>query len=449
MTTEKGRARAGDAAEHSDSDGAPRDTRTLELNFAQSKAPVAPLRPALVPPASIPAPAAAPAAAPDAAFDPTPAPASSVCEQPGALRSKPVPTPRPSLPAPPAPLLDVVNMASVQPERVEWLWHRRIARGCITVLDGDPGLGKSTLVCELAACLSVGRPLPGQSEAVRADVLIINAEDNLSGTIRERLVAADADMERVKAIPNPALQLPEAVPSLEATVRACGVGLVVLDPLMAFASPKVNTFKDQDVRRMLAPLASMADRLGVAVLLVRHPNKAVGGPALYRGGGSIGIIGAARTGLVMAPDPDEPTRRVLAVSKSNLALRAPSLRFGFQSVGTVARIEWLGECEHDADRLLGPPPSEESRSALEDACDFLSELLASGPLPQSEVRERARQEGIKQGTLKRAKRKLGVESEKELGERGKWIWSLLTAKPSHAPLAPLAPLERGSVGERS
>jgi hypothetical protein len=231
-------------------------------------------------------------------------------------------------------------------------------------------------------------------------------------------------------------------------VKAYGVGLVVLDPLMAFVGGNVDTFKDHHVRRMLSPVAAMADRLGVAVLVVRHLNKAVGAPALYRGGGSIGIIGAVRSGLLLAPDPEDPALRVLAVAKHNLAPPSRALRFRLNTVDEVARIEWLGECGYDVDRLVGPPPSEESRSALEDACELLRDVLASGPLSKSEVMERARQEGIKLGTLTRAKGKLHVQSDKAGGQGGKWIWSLPPDERESAPVAPLAPLERAYVGEQ-
>ena len=330
--------------------------------------------------------------------------------------------------------LEVVKMADVQPESTEWLWEGRIPRGCLTVLDGDPGLGKSTLVCELAACLTRQRPLPGQPQPVRADVLIVNAEDSIGATIRTRLIAAGADMDHVWAVPRPDLELPDDLPEIERIACSCSVGLIVLDPLMAYLSERTNSFKDQHVRRTLAPLHHMAERLGVAVLVVRHLNKATGGPALYRGGGSIGIIGAARSGLLLARDPDDPDQRILTTTKSNLARKPRAVRFRLISAEQAARIEWIGECDYEADHLLGPPESEESRSAIDDAVEFLRQELADGPLLQSEVAERAGKVDIKPRTLNRAKKRIGVHCWKENGKGGRWHWELLRP-PAGQPAA--------------
>lgn len=352
--------------------------------------------------------------------------------------------------------LEVVKMADVNPESIDWLWAGRIPRGCLTVLDGDPGLGKSTLVCELAASLTCGRLLPGQQQSVRAGVLIVNAEDSIAATIRTRLDAAGADVEQVWAVRRPDLQIPDDLPEIEAAANDHRAGLIVLDPFMAYLSERTNSFKDQQVRRALAPLQHMAERLGVAVLVVRHMNKATGGPALYRGGGSIGIIGAARSGLLLARDPDDPERRILAAIKNNLARSPRALRFRLVSVGEVARIEWLGECDWEADRLVGPPESEESRTALDSACEFLRQALADGPQPQANLIDRAAKESIRPGTLKRAKQKLGVISQKSAGERGRWEWELPPSAENRAespspaaPVDPLAPLTSPSVGGQS
>jgi hypothetical protein len=338
-------------------------------------------------------------------------------------------------------------MADVVPEPIEWIWDGRIPRGKLTILDGEPGLGKSTLVCELAACFTTGRLLPGQVKPVLADVLILNAEDGTKDTIRARLDAAGADPARVHAVAT-LLQIPEDIPALEDIARARGARLIVLDPLMAYLSDRCNSFKDQHVRRALAPLAQMAERLGAGVLIVRHLNKRTDASALHRGGGSIGIIGAARSGLLVAADPDDSELRVLACTKSNLAAMPTALRFALRSAGDVGRVEWRGDCAWEANHLTAPPHSEEARSLLDDAKEFLMQVLAEGSLLQGELLDRADKEGIKVGTLKRAKRLLGVRSEKAQGANGKWEWKLPSSPVNDAPLAPLAPLTTPSVGEQ-
>ena len=176
-----------------------------------------------------------------------------------------------------------------------------------------------------------------------------SAEDGLADTIRPRLDAAGADTERIVALSTVAygtaaertISLTQDLSTIELAIGRVGAAMLVVDPLMAFLSGKTDSHKDQDIRRALAPLAALAERTGAAVLIVRHLNKSAGGNTLYRGGGSIGIIGAARSGLVVAPDPEDPERRILAANKHNLSVAAPSLAF---RVGTAptARPAWRG-----------------------------------------------------------------------------------------------------------
>ena len=187
--------------------------------------------------------------------------------------------------------LALVPVDQVVPERVDWLWQGRLARGKVTVVDGDPGLGKSTITADLAARISTGSPMPdGSRLSGSADVIPLSAEDGVADTIRPRLEAAGADLTRVHAVDISAadpMVLPSGIGDLERAVTATGAVLVVIDPFVAFLSDDVNSYRDQDVRRVLAALAALAARTGVCVLLVRHLTKSTGGPAIYRGGGSI------------------------------------------------------------------------------------------------------------------------------------------------------------------
>ena len=240
-------------------------------------------------------------------------------------------------------------LSEVEPEQVEWLWPGRLPLGKLAVLDGDPGLGKSALTLDLAARVSAGLELPDGSRCGPAGVVLLSAEDGLEDTIRPRLDAAGADTERIVALSmigvgtraERLVSLTQDLDAIEAAIRRVGAALVVIDPLMAFLTGKTDSHKDQDIRRALAPLAALAERTGAAVLIVRHLNKSAGGNALYRGGGSIGIIGAARAGLVVAPDPEDPERRILAANKHNLSGAAPSLVFRVEAAPNgAARVAW-------------------------------------------------------------------------------------------------------------
>lgn len=330
----------------------------------------------------------------------------------------------------------VVRLADVKPERLDWLSPGRLAAGKLTVLDGDPGLGKSTLLCDWAARVSTGQPLPDGEPGRPRGVVLLSAEDGLGDTIRPRLEAAGAELARVvalPAVPDGTLEgrfpeLPLDVAYIRGQVDQHDVALLIIDPLMAYLGSGVNSWRDQDVRRALAPLASMADATGCAVVLVRHLNKAPGGNALYRGGGSIGIIGAARCGLLVAADPDNEERRVLASTKSNLAKPPESIAFRLEPVAgsDVARVVYVGSSVHSAHALLAPPEGTDESPARSEAESWLRDHLANGPVSAKDAIKAARADGISERTMKRARSALGVISERTggLGNAGGWSWSL-------------------------
>lgn len=333
-------------------------------------------------------------------------------------------------------------VADVQPERVDWLWLHRIPLGKMTVLDGDPGLGKSTLTLDLAARVSRGTPMPDQAERREpAGVILLSAEDGIADTIRPRLEAAGADLTRVEVLTAvrdaEGLSRPPRVPDdvsmiREAALRS-GARLIVLDPLMAFLGGKVDSHRDQDVRSALHLVAELAEETGAAVLVVRHLNKTQGGHAVYRGGGSIGIIGAARAGLIVGPDPKDETRRVLAVSKSNLGPVPPSLAYRLVPVGETSTISWEGDADCSAGEMLAAQREDseggESRSEIE---AFLREALADGPVAIRKLQREAEQAGIQYRTLNRALHRIGAKRTKA-GMAGGWYWSLPAEDDTNVP----------------
>jgi len=190
---------------------------------------------------------------------------------------------------------DLVLVADVDREQVRWLWPGRIPLGKVSVLDGDPGTGKSTLTLTMAAKVTTGSPFPDGTRPELADVIFLNAEDDIGDTIRPRLEAAGADLARCWVLPDVhpegAPPRPPELPAdlflLEDLVKSKGAALVILDPLMALLSGSVDSHRDQDVRRVLASLAAMAARTGAAVVIVRHMNK----------GGTGGSAPVPRVGL--------------------------------------------------------------------------------------------------------------------------------------------------------
>jgi hypothetical protein len=339
---------------------------------------------------------------------------------------EPPPPPEPPQPpgrpkALPSPDFPSTLMSDVQPELVYWFWRGRIPLGMISLVEGEPDMGKSTLLLDIAARATTGRPMPGEDEGgAPIHVLLWAPEDPAAQVIRPRLDAAGADSTRIRLITGP-MTLPDDAERLERAIRADAAQLVIIEPLTAALSGRVDSFKDHDVRRGLMPLADVAARVGCAVVAIRHLRKG-DGPAIHRGGGSIAISALARSVLAVGKDPSDETARVIARTKGNLAELPPALRYRFVSSGHVARVEWLGECAVTADELLAVKKDKpREHGALQEAMNVLRSILAEGPVLVEQAEEQAAETGVSKGTLRRAKAALGVRSKKN---GGSWLWAL-------------------------
>lgn len=318
--------------------------------------------------------------------------------------------------------------SDVRPTKLEWLWRGYLARGKLAILDGDPEMGKSLLTIDLIARLSRGDALPDGSKVPRPGTsILLSAEDDAGDTVRPRAEAAGADLARL-VIPNfggRIPRLPVDIPALEELIRACSADLVVIDPVMAFLPPGVAANLDQCVRQVLSPLAVLAGRTGCAILLVRHLVKKSLARALLRGQGSVGIIAAVRTGLFVAPHPDDPTVRVLAATKSNVGRRPPALGYRvIESPAGQPTIEWTGPVDLLADSLCRKKLSTLVR-ARDRAIDWLKRELADGPRKSAELYAAAAEVGIPERTLNRAKSELPARSHRVWDEKancGEWYW---------------------------
>lgn len=333
-----------------------------------------------------------------------------------------------------------INMADVTPKKVRWLWHKRFAIGEITMLDGDPGLGKSTVLTDIIARITTGRPMPCEEGHVPpgegGGVVIVTTEDSPEHTIQPRLAQAQARLDRVQLVqtvpadeegePDKIPLIPHDLDKLRVAIDAVDACLLIIDPLTAHLGD-INSHKDQDVRAALAPLSTFATEAGVSVVLVRHLNKAPGGSPLYRGGGSIGIIGAARVGLLMGRHPDDEEGLVLAHVKNNLARPAPSLALHLEDTEAgVARVVWEGECSYTAADLLGSTDKRGRKPTKRNAAtEFLEKELAGGPRRSADIWKKVEGEcDFSVETAKRAKDELGVESYQPDGPMTPWYMRL-------------------------
>jgi AAA domain len=325
----------------------------------------------------------------------------------------------------------VISLAGVRRKAVQWLMPGWIPQGKITCLDGDPDLGKSTVLLDIAARVTTHGLMPNGEQGATGHVVLLSAEDDLEDTIWPRLNAAGADFESLSLIEDVdghPVVLPQDLPAIEEVIVAQGAKLLVIDPLMAFLEADARS--DQEVRRALYPVKQMAGRTGCAVVYQRHLNKGAGAKAMYRGGGSIGIIAAARAGILVALDPTSEQHRVFAQTKKNLAPLQRSLRYrlDWSEEYQACQVAWCGTTDLTADDLLTSPESKEQRTQKEEAVEFLQTFLANGPQPATEVYRVAKEHGITdEPTLRRAKAAAGVEARPlrdSGGAYGGWEWFL-------------------------
>lgn len=313
--------------------------------------------------------------------------------------------------------LRLIKMSSVEVEEVKWLWHPYIPRGKVTIIQGDPGEGKTTFVLAMIALLTKGEPLP-ESEIGSEPISVIyqTAEDGLADTIKPRLLAAGADCERVLVIDESENELTLSDERLEKAIRETGAKLIVLDPLQAYLGGDVDMHRANEIRPIFKRLCLMAEDTGCAIILIGHMNKTQGSKSAYRGLGSIDFRAAARSVLVVGSLKDEPTIRIVAHDKSSLAPEGRSIAFALDS---NSGFQWKGYCETSVDELLAGKGSLLSKTTQ--AENLLRELLSDGEILSDEVMSRASELGISERTVKIAKQNLGVKS---FRKGGKWYAAL-------------------------
>jgi hypothetical protein len=320
-----------------------------------------------------------------------------------------------------------VSLQATQPRPLAWLWPGRMAAGRLTLIDGDPGQGKSLLAIDIAARLTSGREMPdGFRPEAPAAVVLLSGEDGMEDTVLPRLLAAGGDVRRTYRWPEEAgpLVFPQACAALGQMLRDTAARLVIFDPFFAFLGQEVSSLNDLMIRRALAPLMGVAEETQASLLLIRHLGKDESKQAAYRGLGSIAILGVARTAFLVGPDPVDPKLHVLACMKSNLAAMPPSLGFRIVSAGDGRpRLEWQGEVPRTADDLVAPV--RRRGEAVPRAVCFLQERLAAGFCNRQVVLEEAARLGISFRTLERAKQELWVVSRQRREEgRNVWYWGL-------------------------
>jgi hypothetical protein len=327
--------------------------------------------------------------------------------------------------------------SEIRPRSVTWLEYLRAPLGALTLLAGRQGLGKSQLITGTAAQLSNGE-MPGDLNGEPADVLLVSFEDHPETTIVPRLIAAGADLSRVHILgasedgaPD-LVSLPGDLERIADHALRVNAKLLAIDPLVAALPGQIDSHRDQDVRRALAPLGQLAEATDLAVIAVIHLRKTAG-EALDRVSGSIAFTAAARSVLAFGADPadDEGPGRVLAHAKSNVGPLAPSLAYRIEPATVEAagetiatsRLVLVGECDAAARDVLSPPVAGD-RTEIEAAVEWLADELADGEWHASrEVKQRAKSAEIAERTLERARVKLGADRDRQ-GFPSRAVWRL-------------------------
>jgi hypothetical protein len=343
----------------------------------------------------------------------------------------------------------VISMDTVTRTPVTWLWWPYLAIGKLTMVDGDPGIGKSLLLTQIAAALSKSYPLPDQDgKATFATggphvTVMLSTEDGLADTLKPRLDDAQADCRKIKVLTHWKDDDGELhpftffdMPILQKVLDEYHPRLVIIDPIQAYLSG-IDMNRANETRPLLAALHQLAEQYQCAIACIRHPAKASqGGKALHRGLGSVDFIGAARTGLFVEQHPLDETKVLVAQSKSNIGPLGRTLIFSKEG----GQFEWCGRSRLSAEMLAGSGRGPDPHAFLE-AVIWLERRLEDGLLVASTLlREEAEEEGISFPTLRRAKKALRVESHKREQE---WYWQLpgLRVIPQPTPLVSLASLE--------
>lgn len=313
--------------------------------------------------------------------------------------------------------LKLIQMSQVEVEDIKWVWYPYIPYGKITVVQGDPGEGKTTFVLALIALLTQGKPLPEEENGTEPiNVIYQTAEDGLADTIKPRLLSVGADCERVLVIDENEVELTLSDERLEQAIKKTDAKVIVLDPIQAYLGGDVDMHRANEIRPIMKRLALLAERTGCAVILIGHMNKMGGAKSAYRGLGSIDIRAAVRSVLVVGRVKDEPTLRIVAHDKSNLAPEGKSIAF---ELDPDTGFHWKGYCETTVDELLCGNGSLLSKTAQ--AEKLLKDLLSEGEMLSEEITTQAKELDISNRTLKIAKQNIGVKS---FRKGDKWYSSL-------------------------
>lgn len=330
-----------------------------------------------------------------------------------------------------------LSAKDVEVETPRWVWEGFIPLGKLTVLSGDPGLGKSTIMIDIVSRITRGTFLPVGGRTSVGTCVIASAEDSPEDTTVPRLIAAHANLDRVHIMRNVMIDeqvhfisFPRDLNEFRKHIKNMGARLAVIDPLNAFLGKETDSHKDQDVRLVLAPFEDIAEETDAAIVVIAHRNKKEDASALYRIGGSIGIVGAARSVLSVVNIPDKESNVMFSL-KSNLSRKPKALEYKTQSVIKIRKkdewkgedkvvssgIDWMGEIDFDPVTLTATDKDKAENTAI----SFLRQIMSDSEVPTEDIFQEAKKAGISKSLVMRSREALDIQSIKR---KDKWYWRL-------------------------
>lgn len=320
----------------------------------------------------------------------------------------------------------LICLSDVEIESVDWLWFPYIGIGKLTMIEGDPGLGKSWITLAIATHVSLGLGLPGLEQCAPGNVLLMSCEDGLGDTIKPRLVSLGADHSKIFA-PSEIFTFDElGIEILKKYIEQKKPKLIIVDPIVAYMGGKIDMNRANETRQLMAKLGDLAAHAECAILMLRHLTKSSSDKSIYRGIGSIDLTGACRSVILVGADANDRSKRALIHIKCNLAEMGVSQGYAVED----NKFIWTGPSSLTACDILAAEQVRSNRkSSLEGATEFLEGALMAGERAQTDIDEEAEGAGISKTTLYRAKKELGIVA-RRVGEKGsgrgkaKWYWRL-------------------------
>lgn len=314
------------------------------------------------------------------------------------------------------------NLSKIKARKVDWFWHPIIPNGMITIVEGDPGEGKSYLAMHLAALVSSGGKLPDGTKLDAKRVMYISSEDEASYTIRPRIDHMKGNSNKISVQVADLDFGSDGIEAIRAELDRGDYGLIIIDPFVAYLPAGADPFRSTTIRPILGELKKIVEEYACAMILIRHLTKMKHDKAIYQGGGSMDFIGAVRSALLVTRSPENPNQRLLMHIKENVGPKGKTWVFEMRDNGKdkMPSFFWCGQSDitvNDLAQLNSPSTPRPADNAEE----FLQIALANGRMKATEIQTLAEKNGIKSRTLNRAKKSIGIESEQKSGH---WVWLL-------------------------